>query len=423
MSEARNDNLRHLRFLHFAIIVVSMLILIASSLRPPTRIADALAQARLLAERADQIIERADGLRVQSCANALRALLGRFEASSPLLGHARRLGFEVRLSEVDDALLSDPPLAARSTSPSGQWRLGEIAATWDAFHRAESKYTIGMVDDPEGLYSVRTVVEPPPLSDEPPRREHEQLAVARGRFDGPNREAGGVVHASLRHDERFDQHELLIESLEFADDATGARWVITFDSPLALAVGLRRVGDVQAELIAALELPRAGGSFAASFPALASAARGLESVTLDELVAHLAHRATEEASSVGLLFGTMPLATLRTWGALLLCCIQVYFAVHLVQHRAEMATAMASRDFSWIALYRSFAAQAATTSTAVALPVCVVVYVVNIGEAAPASVARSLLTWLIVAGSLGSAAAAFVQLVHVHRAPAVEVQA
>lgn len=413
MADPRSDSLRHLRFVHFALIAASFAVLLVSSLQPPSRVAAALAQATALHEASEAIINRADALHAKTCTESLETMLGRYEASSPMLDRPQRVGYDVRLTAVDEQLLAEPLDVYRAR---GTRRLGDLAAIWNAFDAAARQSMITGVSDLAGLYSVRTVHQPPRTSDAYPTQENEQMLLSPGRFDGPNLEPGSVVEAEVRRvdDGRVAGFELMVRRMQFQEAETGALWDVWFDEPLVAEVTTAPVGDVLATLNDELGLAPATGSFEVSFPALAAVADGLESVELGALVNHLSRRAGEERRAVDLLVGTMRVDTLRTWAAVLLCLLQIYFALHLTQHRHDVVAALDEGTFAWIGAYRAFAPQLVTITTSIVLPAGVVVYIVATG-AASASRSASAMSWIIAATSVVAAGATFACFVRVHR--------
>jgi hypothetical protein len=110
-------------------------------------------------------------------------------------------------------------------------------------------------------------------------------------------------------------------------------------------------------------------SFEQLFPELASATRGLTSMTFEQLTSFIAHQADEARGTIDVFGAKIPYDALATWGSLILAVIIMYFVLHL---RYGLRAKIDFTAAPWIGGYGDAWSVVATVASLSVLPIATV---------------------------------------------------
>jgi hypothetical protein len=118
------------------------------------------------------------------------------------------------------------------------------------------------------------------------------------------------------------------------------------------------------------------GEFAKAFPELDEEATrfGITTLEIDEAVRRLESESASAEKSISLIGFTIPLSLIWQWGALVLVATQLYFWLHLHEFVKKIEPDAGGWDVAWIGMYRSKAAFLLSLLSACALPLIASLY-------------------------------------------------
>jgi hypothetical protein len=119
-------------------------------------------------------------------------------------------------------------------------------------------------------------------------------------------------------------------------------------------------------------VPNGCASFDSCFPDLVKATKGLETLSLSDLRSHLIQQ-LEKGDSVFEAFGLkIPVAQLTFWGIVVVLSVQLYFLLHLREFHAKIRPRDTGWDVPWIGVYPSVLSRAVYFTTTTVMPVVAV---------------------------------------------------
>ena len=135
--------------------------------------------------------------------------------------------------------------------------------------------------------------------------------------------------------------------------------------------------DLQQWLIQEFDLPGPAGAFSDSFPELDRVTENYQEVPLEKAVAILSAELARGVERVEFLGMSLPQTLMATWGGFVLFILQLYFWLHLrALHRVGVTSAALTNEVAWIGIYPDKAAQVIAFSTIFVVPVVVTLWAV-----------------------------------------------
>lgn len=403
--EPRTEFLKHLRLVHFTLVVTSLVLLVGSSLTPNYVLESAYRQSGEVRRAAAPLMEWArevdpadlwdqvDGLNEQG-----PLYLSDGSAAYHLL---KPYGYTRVRDETGSFLSSKDIFHPYHFVPA---TLEEFARLWNDLYEWSHVLVVtnwaadgSVVEVLDG--SSRNLV----ISGElPPGTEPRQMANGR-KFRVELRRSGWSLVVDV--EPRFTLGE------------EGGELELLPVSRISIPISAEPYPrDLQVEAVRSLGISWLPGTFDESFAQLSQFAAGIESAELDVIEKHIGRLRAEQGASIELFGAAVPSDALRTWGLLILVGVQLYFALHLDRYCRAFAGGTRDDEFPWLGTYTSLPARIAFVGTVSVLPVAAIVSVLST-EANPASHwTQGIFSWGAAGGGFSIAAIAFLQVIRIHQA-------
>lgn len=139
--------------------------------------------------------------------------------------------------------------------------------------------------------------------------------------------------------------------------------------------------DLQQWLIKSFNLPGPGGTFSDSFPELDRVTRGYQELEFEKARAILRAELGRSGERVEFLGMNVPETIMATWGGIVILMLQLYFWLHLrALHNAGYLSKNIANEVAWIGTYSDFFARLTAFATIFVLPLGATVSAVLVAD-------------------------------------------
>lgn len=429
--DSRSEFLKHLRLVHFTLVVTALVLLVGSNLTPNFILENAYQQSVEIHRSAPVLWKWAKGKNIPDLGEQIAAVY----QESPLylvenaIAYGPLLGFLVDSHVASDSqqFLEDNIVSREENAPS---TLEKFKGLWNELHRWSRLFVVTGWDGDNA--SVQLL----PDNDRDFVIKSELRSGQKGAFLLNSR----YLHLKMQPGQS-DTWDLVIDFERSALDLKGCSvgepgcfdlpddWPEDFLSANETRLPIAKVRipikwkeftevDFQKEAIQELpELPDswAPGTFDESFADLAQLASEVDSLQLDDLKNHFGKLRSEQGATIELLGAKVPLSALQTWGLLILVSVQLYFALHMERYLRVFAHKTRDDEYPWIGTYKSPPARAVFAITTSVIPVIATLFVMSANADPQTGWMQILVAWGFAAGSLAIAVFSFSQVIRIHQ--------